>query len=294
MKVLRRFVSEPLVQFLIIGVVVFGVYSLADRSPPSADTQAIDIGPGRIAQLYETFSRTWQRPPTMEEMNGLINSFVKEEIFYREGRKMGLDRDDTVFRRRLQQKMEFLMEPSEAELDVTDDELGAFLTENAAAFRIRARIAFRQVFVDPVRRGETAQKDAEMLLAALERGDSATGLAEAGDPTQLPHAMPLMPADQIERDFGSQFVKNLQDAAPGQWTGPLTSTFGLHLVYVEQSVPARDPGLNEARDLVLREWLSRKRRAIAEERYQALRRNYKVTITPPTAQPANGAAAAAK
>ncbi|MDQ6438169.1 hypothetical protein RB623_29295 [Mesorhizobium sp. LHD-90] len=107
MSFLRRFLAEPLVQFLVIGIALFG-YTAVDRSPSEADRQMIEVGPGRIAQLFGTFSLTWQRAPNPEELNGLVEAFVKEGIFYREGTKMGLDRDDTVYRRRMQQKMEFL------------------------------------------------------------------------------------------------------------------------------------------------------------------------------------------
>ena len=133
MTVVRRFLSEPLVQFLLIGVVVFAAWSARRPLAAEADRQVIEVGPGRIAQLVETFSRTWQRPPTPRELNGLIEAFVKEEIFYREGREIGLDQNDTVFRRRLQQKMEFLIEPREEELNPTDGELQTYLGENAGS-----------------------------------------------------------------------------------------------------------------------------------------------------------------
>jgi hypothetical protein len=278
---LRRFVAEPLVQFLIIGTLVFGAYSLLDRSPRGTDSESIDVGPGRITQLVEIFARTWQRPPTPEELNGLIEAFVKEEIFYREGRKMGLDRDDTVFRRRLQQKMEFLLEPSAAELTPSEGELATYLAANAEAFRVPARIAFRQVFFDPAKSGDAAEGDMEALLARLNENGAAVDPGSIGDPTLLPQAMPLTPIDQVEYSFGREFAAKLPTIEPGRWEGPIRSTFGLHLVLVEERTEARDPPLAEARDVVLREWQSQKRRTAAAERYKKLRENYKVTVTLP-------------
>lgn len=281
MSFLRRFLAEPLVQFLLIGVAVFGFYTAIDRSPAQADRQVIEVGPGRVAQLFETFSRTWQRPPTPEELNGLVEAFVQEEIFYREGTKMGLDRDDTVFRRRMQQKMEFLMEPGEAELDPSEAELRAYLKDNAEGFRVPARLAFRQIFLDPSKRGEGVQQDAEALLAALEVDEGGPDPADAGDPTLLPHTVRLIRADQIESDFGRQFVEELSRAEAGRWVGPIRSTYGLHLVFIDERAPARDPELDEVRDVVLREWQAGKRRRIAEERYREMRANYEVIVTPP-------------
>ncbi len=164
----RRVLGEPLVQFLLIGICVFGLYSAVGQSPPEAEPQSIEIGPGRIAQLLETFSRTWQRPPTQDELNGLIEAFIKEEIFYREGRKAGLDRDDTVFRRRLQQKMEFLMEPTAAELTPVEKDLQTFLDARSEMFRIAERVAFRQILLrsaETGRRGSSSGRDPEQRSA---------------------------------------------------------------------------------------------------------------------------------
>ncbi|WP_353646090.1 peptidylprolyl isomerase [Mesorhizobium sp. WSM2239] len=281
MRRVRQLLSEPLIHFLIIGVAVFGVWSVLDRSPRDSDPRVIEVGPGRIAQLYETFSRTWQRPPTPLELNGLIEAFVKEEIFYREGARMGLDRDDTVIRRRMQQKMEFLFEPSEAELNPSDEELRAYIAENAATFHVPVRIAFRQVFFDPTRHGETLKTDIDRLLAAIEADESGEVPTGAGDPTLLPPAMPLMETDKIAANFGAEFAEALIAAPAGRWTGPLTSTFGQHLVFVDDRTEKRDPTLDEVRDLVLREWQSAKRRTIADERYGAMRADYRVIVTLP-------------
>jgi len=280
MKFLRRIFGEPLVQFLIIGAVVSGFYALVDGGPSEdARRQTIEVGPGRVAQLHETFSRTWQRPPTKDELEGLINAFIKEEIFYREGRAMGLDQDDTVFRRRLQQKMEFLMEPSAAELTASDTELQAFLESRPDLFKLSAQVAFRQIFFDPAKRGDAATNDAKAELVRLNA--NAADPAQTGDPTLLPHAMPSTATDQIARSFGDEFASQLLSIEQGTWSGPVHSTFGLHLIYVEERLAARDATLDEVREVVLREWQSDKRRSIAEERYQALRKNYDVTVTLP-------------
>ena len=284
---MTRLLREPLVHFLVLGVVIFELYSLVDRSPTEGNAEIIEVTPGRVAQLNVLFTRTWQRPPTPDELNGLIETFVKEEIFYREGRKMGLDLDDTVIRRRLQQKMEFLTEPSEAELTAGDDELRSFMAENAAKFRIPSRIAFQQVFLDAAKRGEAARQDARTLLASLRATEGQSDPAEAGDPTLLPYALPLTPVDQVERGFGSQFAEALEKVEVGRWTGPIASTFGLHLVYVEKSEPARDPALDEIRDVVVREWQSAKRGVIAEQRYQTLRKNYSIRVMLPGANAAS-------
>ena len=289
MKIIRRILAEPLVQFLAIGIAVFGLYSFIGNGETDGDRQTVEVGPGRIAQLFETFSRTWQRPPTVEEMQGLIDAYVKEEIFYREGRKLGLDRDDTVFRRRLQQKMEFLIEPGASELSPGEGELAKYLEDNRDRFRRPERIAFRQIFLNPQKRGNDAEADASALLDALRSAEGEVDLGKFGDPTLLPQAVPLVAVEQIESTFGREFAEELYKAEAGEWTGAVRSTYGLHLVRIDERKAAYDPALDEIRDVVLREWQAEKRHRIAEERYLELKENYEVKVTWPAPQTDKGA-----
>jgi hypothetical protein len=274
---MARFVREPLFQFLVIGAVVFALYAaLQSRSVETAPDRIV-ISQGRIAQLAETFTRTWQRPPTDAELHGLINAFVKEEVFYREGRKLGLDTDDTVFRRRLQQKMEFLMEPTEAQLTPSEAELKTYLAANREKFRSPVRIGFEQIYFDPSRRGEHAESDAQSALAQLQ-SSSASAPDNLGDATMLPPAMPLSPVVRIAANFGKQFVAPLRDAPIGKWLGPVHSIYGLHLVRIDERQAERDPQLEEIRDVVTSEWRLEKRQVIAEQRYAKLREGYEIVI----------------
>lgn len=290
---MKRILREPLFQFLVIGAIVFLVYAMVQNRAEVGVAETIVVTPGRVAQLVETFSRTWQRPPTRDELGGLIDAFVKEEIFYREGRKLGLDTDDTVFRRRLQQKMEFLMEPGEAELTPADGELQAYLDAHRDMFRIPEYVAFEQVFFDPARHGETVEADALQTLAALRSGEGAPDPDSLGDPTLLPATMPLSPIDRVAISFGDEFADALAGAPVGAWTGPVRSTFGLHLVRVDDSRPARDPALAEVADEVGREWETARRAAIMDERYAELRKRYEVVVEagPAADRPAGGSAA---
>jgi parvulin-like peptidyl-prolyl isomerase len=274
-----RFFREPLFQFLVIGAVVFALYGLVQGRSAETAPDSIVVSQGRVAQLAESFTRTWQRPPTDAELQGLIDSFVKEEIFYREGRKLGLDTDDTVFRRRLQQKMEFLMEPSEGELTPSEAELETYVAANRDKFRIAARVSFEQIYFDASRRGEQAEADAKAALKQL-RASDAPAPESLGDATLLPAGMPLSPAGRIESSFGPQFADALQDLPVGEWAGPVRSTFGLHLVRIGERQGERDPEVEEVRDPVLREWRLEKRRAIADERYARLREGYEIVMEP--------------
>lgn len=292
MKTLSRLLSQPLVQFLVIGALVFGLYRLVGNSPGEGEKQVIEVGSGRIAQLREIFSRTWQRPPTEPELRGLIESYIKEEVYYREGRKAGLDRDDTVIRRRMQQKMEFLIEPDIAELTPKEDELRTFFEANAERFAIPARVAFEQIFFNIGNRGETAHEEAAELRARLNGDDSALDTAELGDPTLLPRQVPLTSIERISGQFGEEFAAVLAAAPAGQWNGPMQTGYGLHLIRIKRKTPAVLPALDKVRDEVVRAWQDEKRRQIAEDRYRMLREKYEVRIASPESNSPTGREAA--
>jgi hypothetical protein len=280
MSLLRRIFSEPFFQFILIGALIFAAYSAINQRADDPQEETIVVSAGQIRQILQVSSRTWQRPPTPEELSGLIDAYVKEEVFYREGRKLGLDDNDTVFRRRLQQKMEFLMEPSAAELTPGEGELEAFLEANREAFRIPQQLAFEQVYFSPERRGTATAADATEALERLRAGD-VSDPAELGDPTMLPQRMPLTPADRIELNFGGDFAAGLTDAPVGEWVGPVRSGFGLHLVKVDEREETRDPSLTEVIGVVTREWEDKRRREIADERYAEMREKYEVVVEIP-------------
>lgn len=278
MSLLRQMLREPVVQFLLIGGLTFGAYLYLDRAPPEPPRERVQVGAGRIAQISDIFARTWQRPPTQEELQGLVDAFVKEEIYYREGRKLGLDEDDTIFRRRLQQKMEFLVEPDEAEMIPDEGELATWLEKNRLNYVAPYRASFRQIYFDPARREGEAMIDARALLSSLDEGDVSYGNVVLGDATMLPQSMTLSGRRQIESVFGPKFAAALEALPYGSWSGPVQSDFGVHLVRLDEFEPERQPDLDEIREIVLRDWRDERRKKIAEQRYQAIKENYEVIV----------------
>jgi hypothetical protein len=277
MSFLARLVREPLVHFLAIGAAVFAVYALVRGGEEERDR--IVVSEGRVAQLAQIFTKTWQRPPTQKELRGLIDTYVKEEIYYREAVKLGLDRDDTLIRRRMQQKMEFLTEPADNLLKADDAELEAFLEANREEFHVAPRIAFTQVFINPAKKNEDepAESRAEKFLAALRSGSDQVS-SELGDPTLLPATMPLSSLKTIGRDFGDDFAKALTSLPRGEWAGPVPSPFGLHLVRVTERVDGSDPPLADIRDAVEQKWRTWKREQFQDEVFKSLRAKYDVVL----------------
>jgi hypothetical protein len=147
---IKRILREPLLHFLLLGAAMFAVYSVVSKDAGN-EPSAIVLTQGKIANLATGFARTWQRPPTTEELDRLIRGYIREEVYYREALKLGLDRDDTVIRNRMQQKLEFISEDAAAMAGPSETDLQAFLDGHPGKFRVERQFTFRQVYLDPER-----------------------------------------------------------------------------------------------------------------------------------------------
>jgi len=270
---IRAIFREPLVHFLLIGLLLFLVYGRV--APERADRRTIEVSKARIESLSKQFESVWNRPPSSEEMRGIIDSYVRDEVLYREGVSLGLDGDDPVIKRRVRQKLEVISEESGNQVAATDAELSAYLSKNADKFRQAPILSFEQVFFSgdaPVSQVEQQSRDA---LAALNQGTPAT---DVGQSTMLPGRVEAMPADLVARDFGEEFAKKLESMPLNVWQGPIASGFGAHLVRVSARIPAELPPLADIRPLVLREWENARRERNRAEVLKGMMKNYTVVI----------------
>jgi hypothetical protein len=272
-----RILREPLLHFTAIALVIFGVYYMVTPAGPPSHSGSIVVSAGKIEQMAAIFARTWQRPPSPEELKGLIDDYVTEEIYVREAMALGLDTDDTVIRRRLRQKMEFMTSADVDALTPTDADLQAYLDNHSDAFSEAPQVAFQQVYLNPDRHPETMDQDAAALLAAL-RADPEADTSVLGDASLLPYELPLTSVGSIDRIFGPEIAASVAQAEPGVWTGPVASPYGLHLIRVTARSPGRLPALAEIRDDVLREWSNAKRQDLEAARLADLLGRYDVRI----------------
>ena len=275
---MKKVLREPLVHFLALALAIFVIHGALNRSAAVAPDRIV-VTHARIEQIATLFARTWQRPPSPSELKGLIDDYVKDEVYYREALKLGLEADDTVIRRRLRQKMEFLSDAASETLNPTEAELAEYLNAHAAKFAVDPAIAFRQVHFNPERRGAKANEDALAALEAL-RSDPSLYPASVGDATLLPSELPLTSKASIGQTFGAQFAEEVAKAPPGNWIGPIKSSFGLHIVRVSEAKPGRIPALAEIRNTVERDWASDRRRALADRRFNELLSQYDVAVEP--------------
>ena len=276
---LGRFLREPLVHFLLLGALIFVAFKFI--SSETSASGKIVITQGRIESLETAFSRTWRRPPTAGELEGLIRDYVREEVFAREAVALGLDKDDTIIRRRLRQKLEFVSEDVADHAEPTDEQLRAYLTEHADAFRGDRRFTFRQVYLDPQRRGANLGRDAAQLLAQLRGAGSKAEIATLGDSLMLEHEFRALPASEAVKQFGEKFAAKLGGMPAGRWQGPIESGFGVHLVFMAERTDGPMPALDDIRPAVRREWINARRLEGNEKFYQTLLQRYTVTIERP-------------
>jgi hypothetical protein len=277
-----RLLREPLLHFLLVGVVLFLLHGVLNRGRSDAPREIV-ISEARVEALAGSFATVWMRPPTAAEIRGLVDDYVAEEVYYREAIAMGLDQDDTVIRRRLRQKMEFISQGIADAAEPADAELEAYLERHAGKFASPAEISFRQVYLSRERRGERVRADAEKLLRELQAGRGPADPAGAGDPTLLPPSMEAASPQATANTFGQEFALQLDEVPVGQWSGPIESGFGLHLVRVDERVADRAPTLAEIRPIVLREWQAEERSRQNTAFLDTLKRKYVIRVEGPAA-----------
>jgi parvulin-like peptidyl-prolyl isomerase len=280
---LRRFLREPLLHFLLIGAALFAVdAALRPASREDHGSKQIQLHLDDLSQLSLAFQAQWRRQPTPEELSRLIEDRIREEVLYREALAMGLDQDDSIVKRRMAQKMQFLAEDVAAAHEPSSDELKAWYAAHRGEFAQPPRVSFRHAYFSPDRRGERAQPDAADALARL-----------AGQPQDSPLAASLADSfmfqdyygdrstEQLAKDFGPRFAQAVTRLTPGSWQGPIESGYGWHLVFVDSLVPGRIPDFEEIDPDVKTAWLADQKEQAWRKAYDEMRAKYTVLLPAP-------------
>jgi hypothetical protein len=270
---MRTLLGEPMLHFLLIGIALFAAYQW--RAPVDSNGHRIVITRGVVDDLVTQHVAAKGREPSSTELNHLIESYVRDEILYREGVRLGLERDDIVVKRRVRQKIEMIAEEDASTRAPSDVDLFAYLTANPARFVQPAILTFEQVFI-----GESTSGPAVVQAVAITREGlrSGTDPEKLGKPTLLPRRMTRTPVDLVARDFGASFAAALEKVPVGEWVGPIDSSFGAHYVRVSYRTPATAPQLVAVRDHVVREWENERRQRARNDAYTKMRSEYQVSI----------------
>jgi PPIC-type PPIASE domain len=276
MKIIR----EPLFHFLILGAAIFAIHGVVTRHKTDKPGEIV-VTQAAIDNLVTGFTRTWQRPPTEDELQGLLRDYIREEAAYREALALQLDRDDMIVRRRLRQKLEFVSDTLATRTEPSEAELQSFLQAHRGTFQTEPRFSFRQVYFNPQLHGENLHRGVARVLEHLRRAGLGARDPDPGDPFLLEQNFDNVPLSDVKKTFGEPFASAIGALPVDSWQGPIDSGYGVHLVYVTKQIDSHLPALAEVREQVRREYLDAIRREATDKFYQALLSRYRVRIEQP-------------
>jgi peptidyl-prolyl cis-trans isomerase C len=273
-----RLLHEPLVHFFLIGAVLFALYGMTHNRNQQPE-EAISVSAVRIALLVEQWSQQSGRPPTPQELQWLIEQYIREEVLYREAKALGLDRDDIIVRRRLAQKMDFLVADMATLAEPSEKELADFFVAHLEQYREPVRLSFTHIYFNPDVRGDHIQRDAERMLSVLhEQHPPPLRAPQLSDRFMLSSDYAQRTQVEIAREFGQAFADRLFALPLDEWQGPIESGYGLHLVRILERSESTIPELSAVRAKVKDDLIAETRRAADEAAYQRLRERYKVIV----------------
>jgi len=281
--ILKRLLREPLLHFLLIGLALFGISAYIHRGRMGVQSSSqILLSLDDLRQMDLYFESQWQRRPTPQEFQAMVEDKVREEVLYREGLAMGLDKDDTIVKRRMAQKMQFLAEDVAAAHEPSTAELIAWFDKNKRKFALPSRYSFRHLYFSPDKRGKSAQDDAAKALAKIAGQPEDSKLAAAlGDQFMFQDYYGDRTPEAIAKEFGPQFAVALEKLKPGSWQGPVESGYGWHLVYVDTVIPGRLPAFEEMEPDVKTAWLAEQKQTAWQKAYAEMRAKYTVLLPGP-------------
>jgi PPIC-type PPIASE domain len=270
-----RVLKEPLLHFTLAGAALFGAYTWINRAsetPSVGKAAPIHVGAGDLQWMAENWTTQWRRAPTREELHGLVSDYVNEQLLAREARALGLEDNDVIVRRRLAQKLTFLIDDTSRRTEPSETELQQFYQANSRRFRNDARISFTQIYFSPERRAD-ARADALRLLH-----DSGAPLltAQQGDRSLIETEFHDETEQSIAGAFGPAFARAVFSLEPGAWQGPIESGYGLHLVRASRLQEGRLPPLSDVRARVVEEWRNAQEKSAKDRYLDELHKKYNV------------------
>jgi hypothetical protein len=271
---MKKLHKEPLLHFLIIGALIFVVFSIVNKEEAAVSGNKIVVSSAEIERLSDNWSKKWNRPPTETELKGLVESYIREEVYYREALALGLDQNDRILRRRLMQKMEFLSNDL-AELNQPDDTaLNKYFVDNQDKYKLPARVSFTHIYFSLDKRGAKTAEDAKSVLSGLD----ALRSPERGDRFMLEYDFVQETPSEVARLFGSGFAEQLFTLETNTWQGPVESGYGLHLVRISEKIDSRIPELASVIDKVRTDFMFEQRQKMNKEIYEKFKERYEIVV----------------
>ena len=262
------FLRQPLLHFFIIGAGLFALYSFVDDTPQTPNRPSIIVSVQDAQWLASQFRSMRNRPPSQPELETLVDAFVRQEIYVREALALGLDQGDSIVRKRLSQKMEFLTEAGAEASFVDDAMLEAYFKDNPERYRSASRAGFSQILLP-----EPATESMPDILKKLANGDDFNLL---GARTLLPAMVSPLTEQVVDSSFGTGVFEQIVALEPGTWSGPVRSGYGAHLVRLDSLVPGSVPTFGTVRGRIEQEWRRDKANELRLDRLAQLRSQYHI------------------
>ncbi len=268
----RRWCREPLVHFLLIGTAVFLAYTWLS---PKSGLDRVVISQALIEGLCRDYSLRTGSAPSATEKQALIENLVDDEVLIREALAMGIDQGDPILRRRLIQKMGFLIEGVNPVPEPTEAELQAYLDRNRERFAREERVSLTHVYLQQSGSGDPAEAEVEGLLQALSSGVDPGRL---GGPFVHGTRFVRRSEKELSAKFGSGFAEAVMRFPEDVWSGPVRSSYGIHLVLITARTEAEEPPLQAVRPLVVQQLKTEKREEARRSAIRRLRDRYVIEV----------------
>ncbi len=272
----RTLLREPLLHFLLIGAALFLFYNLQNEG--RIDNNRIVISEAQINHLVTLWEKKRQRPPTQIELEGMIQQQIREEVMVREALAMGLEKNDSIIRRRLAQKIEFITSDLAALAEPSEADLSNYLSTHSDEFTLPARLDFVQVYINPEKHEANTQEYINNLLNELSQAGENSDITTLGDSLMLEQQHEQVTEHDVTRLFGKEFASELFTLTVGNWQGPIQSGYGMHLVHIGNKTENKQLELNAVREEVLTEWQAQQRQDMDKVFYESLRQRYEIVI----------------
>jgi len=267
-----------LVHFFILGLAVFGLHAVLDRNadPQVKDPLVVEISSADIEWMRTIFTKRMGREPSVEELRGQVHQLIREQILSREAVAMGLDEGDMVVRRRLTQKMEFLLKNLSTMAEPTEEDLRTYFSDNREKYDIPPRISFTQVFFSVDKRGAEGAKQAVRHLT--EKDMDPVLASQHGDASMVSPGCKQCSEADVSGQFGKEFAQVVMQLAPGTWHGPVGSAYGIHAVFVHERQEAAAPEFYEVVEDVKRDLMLEREEEHRRKVYAEVRSRYRVML----------------
>lgn len=272
---MNKLLREPLFHFLLLGGLLFALYSFLNKDEVDPEDYTIHITQSDVDRLVKAYQKNWNASPDSTTLAAIIEEEVNTELLYREALRMNLDHNDEIIRRRLKQKFEFLVKDLVSLEQASETDLQAFYKEHPKFYQSPKTISFSQIYFSPDKR-PNPQQDASTLFSQINNQDPPATFKQQGDDFHLPSHFVKKNKEAVRQDFGKQFADALFQINKQGWVSPIPSGYGYHLVYIDTILSAAPLSFDRVQERVIQDWSQQQQLNYNEQLLKNLRSQYQI------------------